>query len=62
MIAGFRPGMTPFPRHHARLAGTLNIAHEDSFDRFLIAQAQREDMVLVSNEARFDDFAVKRLW
>ena len=47
---------------HAQLAGGLNIAHKDPFDRLLIAQAQAEDMVLVSNEALFDGFAVKRIW
>jgi PIN domain nuclease of toxin-antitoxin system len=47
---------------HARMAGALNIAHKDPFDRFLIAQAQSEDWILVSNEVLFDDFAVKRLW
>ena len=30
--------------------------------RLLIAQAQAEDMVLVSNEELFDGFAVQRLW
>ncbi len=48
--------------HHARLAGEMNIPHKDPFDRLLIAQALAEDMVLVSNEALFDGFAVKRLW
>jgi PIN domain nuclease of toxin-antitoxin system len=48
--------------HHARLAGEMNITHKDPFDRLLIAQAQAEDMTLVSNEALFDGFAVKRLW
>lgn len=48
--------------HHARLAGEMNIAHKDPFDRLLIAQAQAEDIVLISNEALFDGFAVKRLW
>jgi PIN domain nuclease of toxin-antitoxin system len=47
---------------HARLAGEMNIPHKDPFDRLLIAQAQAEDMVLVSNEALFDGFAVQRLW
>jgi PIN domain nuclease of toxin-antitoxin system len=47
---------------HARAAGELNIAHKDPFDRLLIAQAQAEDMVLISNEALFDGFAVKRIW
>ena len=47
---------------HARLAGEMGIAHKDPFDRLLIAQALAEDMVLISNETRFDDSAVKRLW
>jgi PIN domain nuclease of toxin-antitoxin system len=55
-------GELPISVHHARLAGEMNIAHKDPFDRLLIAQAQTEDMVLVSNEALFDGFAVKRLW
>ena len=48
--------------HHARVAGEMNISHKDPFDRLLIAQARAEDMMLVSNEALFDGFAVKRLW
>lgn len=52
----------PITVHHARLAGEMNIEHRDPFDRFLIAQAQVENMVLVSNEALFDTFAVQRLW
>ena len=47
---------------HARIAGEMNIAHKDPFDRLLIAQAQVEVMVLVSNEILFDGFAVQRLW
>ncbi|MBB3926887.1 PIN domain nuclease of toxin-antitoxin system [Sphingobium jiangsuense] len=52
----------PISVTHARLAGEMNIAHKDPFDRFLIAQAQVEAMVLVSNEVLFDGFAVQRLW
>ncbi|MFM6829181.1 MAG: type II toxin-antitoxin system VapC family toxin [Novosphingobium sp.] len=55
-------GELPITVHHAKLAGALNIDHKDPFDRLLIAQAQAEDMVLVSNEQLFDGFAVKRLW
>lgn len=55
-------GELPISVHHAKLAGEMNIAHKDPFDRLLIAQAQAEDLVLVSNEALFDGFAVKRLW
>lgn len=55
-------GELPISVHHARIAGEMNIVHKDPFDRLLIAQAQVEDMVLVSSEAMFDGFAVKRLW
>jgi len=47
---------------HAHLAGEMGIDHKDPFDRLLIAQALSEDLALVSNEARFDDFAVTRVW
>ena len=47
---------------HARLAGSLAIPHGDPFDRVLVAQSILEEMVLVSNEALFDSFGVKRLW
>jgi len=52
----------PITIHHARLAGEMTIPHKDPFDRLLIAQAQAEGMVLVTNEALFDGFAVQRLW
>ena len=52
----------PISVQHARLAGGMNISHKDPFDRFLIAQAQADGMVLVSNEALFDTFGVRRLW
>lgn len=52
----------PISVHHARLAGEMKIDHKDPFDRLLIAQAQADGMVLVSNEARFDGFAITRLW
>ena len=47
---------------HALAAGRLDLAHRDPFDRILIAQAQIEDLTLISNERRFDQFGVKRLW
>ncbi|MBI1407490.1 MAG: PIN domain-containing protein [Caulobacter sp.] len=47
---------------HGQKAGELPILHKDPFDRFLIAQAIMEDLVLVSNEQLFDGFGVKRLW
>ena len=52
----------PITLRHAVLAGAMAIAHKDPFDRLLIAQAQAEDLILVSNETLFDGFAVNRLW
>lgn len=52
----------PISVHHARLAGEMPIPHKDPFDRLLIAQTRAEDMVLVSNEAVFDGFGVRRIW
>jgi PIN domain nuclease of toxin-antitoxin system len=47
---------------HGERAGGLAIPHQDPFDRLLIAQAQIEQLRLVSNEMRFDTYGVLRLW
>lgn len=47
---------------HAVRAGLLPGAHRDPFDRILIAQAQAEDIPLISNESLFDSYAVRRIW
>lgn len=47
---------------HAIRAGLLPGAHKDPFDRMLIAQAQAENLPLVSNERLFDSYGVRRIW
>lgn len=47
---------------HAIRAGLLAGSLRDPFDRMLIAQAQAENMPLVSNETLFDDYGIRRLW
>ena len=47
---------------HGQRAGALPDPHRDPFDRMLIAQAQAENLVLISNEAVFDHYGVTRLW
>jgi PIN domain nuclease of toxin-antitoxin system len=47
---------------HALRAGNLPGPHRDPFDRMLIAQAQHEDLALVSNERVFDAYGVRRIW
>ena len=55
-------GILPLSLAHVERAGRMDIPHRDPFDRLLIAQAQVEQALLVSNETLFDHFAVRRLW
>jgi PIN domain nuclease of toxin-antitoxin system len=47
---------------HAIRAGLLPGPHKDPFDRMLIAQAQAENLPILSNESLFDSYGVRRLW
>ena len=47
---------------HAIRAGSLSGPHRDPFDRMLIAQAQAENIPLISNETLFDDYGIRRIW
>jgi PIN domain nuclease of toxin-antitoxin system len=47
---------------HALLAGSLGSPHKDPFDRLLIAQAQVEEVPIISNDKVFDGFSVRRIW
>lgn len=52
----------PITVEHARAAAALAASHRDPFDRLLIAQALVERVPIVSNDAVFDGFGVKRVW
>jgi PIN domain nuclease of toxin-antitoxin system len=52
----------PISLDHAARAGLLAGAHKDPFDRMLIAQAQAENLPLVSNEKLFEAYGVRRVW
>jgi PIN domain nuclease of toxin-antitoxin system len=47
---------------HAIRAGLLHGPHKDPFDRMLIAQAQAENIPIISNEASFESYGLRRLW
>jgi PIN domain nuclease of toxin-antitoxin system len=47
---------------HGIRAGLLPGPHKDPFDRMLIAQAQAENLPIVTNDAIFDGYGVRRLW
>jgi PIN domain nuclease of toxin-antitoxin system len=50
---GFRQIMrcASLPRHHS-----------DPFDRLLVAQAQEQELPLVSRDPAFDAYGIKRIW
>jgi PIN domain nuclease of toxin-antitoxin system len=52
----------PITLEQALRAGSLPGPHRDPFDRLLIAQAITDELLLVSNETRFDHYGVQRLW
>jgi len=47
--------------HTARVA-VLPFHHRDPFDRLIIAQSLVEVIPVVSSDATFDDYGVKRIW
>lgn len=47
---------------HALLAGQMPGNHKDPFDRLLAAQSKLESLTLVTADAAFDGFDIKRLW
>ena len=51
----------PLAFHHAEQAGSLPSHHRDPFDRFLIAQAQIEGLVLVTRDARIPLYGIRTM-
>ena len=47
---------------HAIRAGSLPGPLKDPFDRMLIAQAQADNMPIVSIEEVFDGYGLRRIW
>src|SRR5579863_5031209 len=52
----------PISFDHAVRAGRLPGEHRDPFDRMLIAQAQAENLKIISNDRIFDDYRIPRIW
>jgi len=47
---------------HGQRAGSLPGPHRDPFDRMIVAQAQAENLPVVSNERIFDGYGIRRIW
>ncbi len=56
-------GLTHLPLtfHHAERAASLPPHHRDPFDRFLVAQAQVEGLVLVTRDSRIPLYSIRTL-
>lgn len=59
-LNGFQPLAIDF-KHTARVA-RLPFHHRDPFDRLLVAQAIEEELTVVTADAVFAQYGVKRLW
>jgi PIN domain nuclease of toxin-antitoxin system len=58
-----RTAPLPINDEHALLAGTMNWAHKDPFDRMLAAQAMLAGAVILSVDTAFDDVpGLSRMW
>ncbi len=57
-------GTSPLPvqHSHALHAGSLPFHHADPFDRLLIAQAQLENLGILTADRQFEAYEVDLLW
>jgi PIN domain nuclease of toxin-antitoxin system len=51
----------PLTYHHAEQAACLPMHHRDRFDRFLVAQAQAEGLILVTRDQNIPLYGVRTL-
>jgi PIN domain nuclease of toxin-antitoxin system len=49
------------PNHIIKLS-TLEYIHRDPFDRIIISQGLKENILIVSSDKIFDNYGVKRRW
>ena len=54
--------LLPISVEYADVQARLPLHHRDPFDRLLIAQAQVDDVPLISGDATFDRYGISRLW
>ena len=52
----------PIFSRHALRAGLLKSPHKDPFDRMLAAQAEVENLPIISKDESFDALGVRRIW
>jgi len=61
-IVGNDFDILPIEPRHTSVLTSLPLNHRDPFDRLLIAQARIEAIPIVSMDAAFDLYGIRRLW
>ena len=61
-VADLKLHIVPIAVEYAERQAALPTHHKDSFDRLLIAQALVDGIAIVSADAAFDAYGVRRLW
>ena len=54
--------LIPVNENHFEQLKTLDFIHHDPFDRFLIAQAQIEDLTIITKDTIIPQYNVKTVW
>lgn len=54
--------LLPIKLTHTRTAALYNQPHSDPFDRILVAQAQCEQLILISKDSKLPQFGIQILW
>ena len=54
--------LLPINISHVKLVAELPLVHRDPFDRLIVAQAQVERLPIITNDSKFGDYQVKRVW
>ena len=61
-LARNRHEILPIAAAHAWRVGRLPTIHGDPFDRLLVAQAQAEDIPLITHDRRLEKYDVRIIW
>jgi PIN domain nuclease of toxin-antitoxin system len=54
--------LLPISLEHLEIIASLPLHHRDPFDRLLIAQAQFENIPILSVDIAFDAYSIQRIW
>ena len=52
----------PISKKHIITSSKLELHHRDPFDRLIIAQAQAEDLSIITRDPQFEKYNIKIIW